>query len=75
MTKFCANCGSHHEQRGFFCTADCRKDFRNKKRSERAGMKCRLCGRRIPRPKVQEPVLDGVPREHKALEESGPCQI
>jgi hypothetical protein len=71
MTKFCANCGGHHEQRGFFCSTDCRRDFRNRKRQERAGKLCRLCGRRMPKPKE----LGAVPREHALPEESQSCPV
>lgn len=66
MTKFCANCGKHHENRGFFCSTECRREFRNRKRSERAGQVCRLCGRRIPKKRE----FGGVRSEHNVLQES-----
>jgi hypothetical protein len=75
MEKFCANCGGHHEQRGFFCTTDCRRDFRNRKRNEKAGKKCRLCGRVIPRPRTQQSQQDAVLREHRLPEESQSCPV
>jgi hypothetical protein len=46
MTKFCPNCGTPHEERGLFCKEKgCHKDFRRKKRNERAEKHCRLCAR------------------------------
>jgi NMD protein affecting ribosome stability and mRNA decay len=70
MQKFCPQCGNTHEERGMMCSAECRRKFRNRKRSEKAGEKCRLCGRRIPRPRVKQEELDGVPSEHNGVQES-----
>lgn len=75
MQKFCANCGAHHENKGFFCSPECRREFRNKKRSERAGKKCRLCGRVFPRPRVKQEQEDGVLGEHKLLETGLPSHV
>lgn len=68
MTKHCAECGEIHEQRGFFCTPACRRDFRNRKRAEKAGKRCRLCGRVFPHPRIKQEQRDGVPREHTYIE-------
>jgi hypothetical protein len=66
MTKFCAECGEKHEMRGFFCGTDCRREFRNRKRNERAGKYCRLCKRRMPKQRESGPVLS----EHTISQES-----
>jgi hypothetical protein len=66
VTKFCAECGAKHEMRGFFCSTDCRREFRNRKRNERAGKYCRLCKRRMPKQHATTPVLS----EHNATQES-----
>jgi hypothetical protein len=71
VKKFCANCAREHEERGWFCGIECRKQFRNRKRSERAGEVCRLCGRRRPKPKQVDAVLS----EHKAIQESSVCPM
>jgi hypothetical protein len=51
--------------RGFFCSTDCRRDFRNRKRNERAGKYCRLCKRRMPKQRESDPVLS----EHTITQE------
>jgi hypothetical protein len=70
LSKHCVVCTAEHQERGWFCSDKCRKEYRNAKRNEKAGKKCRLCGRRLPKPRDSKPEIDAVPREHTVTQES-----
>jgi hypothetical protein len=66
LTKFCPGCGAEHEKRGYFCTPECHKAFRARKRNERADKFCRLCGRPNRRKREADPLRS----EHTVIQES-----
>jgi hypothetical protein len=75
--KSCANpsCKKDHQERGWFCSPECRRSFNQRKRAMRAGKKCRLCGRVFPRPKVKREQETPVLSEHNTTQESSPCPM
>jgi hypothetical protein len=69
LSKFCVGCGAEHEKRGYFCTPECHKAFRARKRNERADKFCRLCGRPNRRKREAELLRSA----HSTTQESVTC--
>ena len=70
ITFFCVLCREpippeRQKRHAVTCSPDHQKEYRRQRRSERALMFCRLCGRRGRQPKVVGPVL----HEHSAVVE------
>jgi hypothetical protein len=47
-----------------FCGPECAKTYAKQRRDWRASKQCRLCGRRLPHPKVKQEELGQVPNQH-----------
>jgi hypothetical protein len=82
LSKSCQGCGMQHYGRGGFCSKDCHKEYRKRKRDEIAKKKCRLCCRpgtpeewaRYRRwRKWEEKELARVDSEHTVTQESSVC--
>jgi transposase-like protein len=58
LSKHCIQCGELHDGRSNYCCDECERTFNNKKRAERAGKKCRLCGRKYRKPRTH--VTEGI---------------
>jgi predicted nucleic acid-binding Zn ribbon protein len=72
---YCTICKAEIDEKRYargsrFCSPECAKTASKERRDWRASKACRLCGRRLPHPKVKREELGQVPGEHTISQES-----
>jgi predicted nucleic acid-binding Zn ribbon protein len=67
--SYCTVCKEEIDEKRYargsrFCSSECAKAHSKERRDWRASKACRLCGRRLPRPKVKQEESGQLPNEH-----------
>jgi predicted nucleic acid-binding Zn ribbon protein len=73
--SYCTVCTKEIDEKRYargsrFCSSECAKAHSKERRDWRASKACRLCGRRLPRPKVKQEESGQLPNEHTVIQES-----